>query len=74
MERTKPEECVRVIGHDWRGDTFAAVPVILDNGKKTLAVVGGTPTPASITTNATRLFLAATIGAMMPPSLWPISP
>lgn len=40
MERTKPEECVRVIGHDWRGDTFAAVPVILDNGKKTLAVVG----------------------------------
>ena len=32
------------------------------------------PCPASITTNLTSLFLAATMGAMAPPSLWPPMP
>lgn len=43
MERTKLGECVQVIGRDWRGNMFTAMPVILDNGKKTLVVVGPYP-------------------------------
>ena len=34
----------------------------------------GTPVPASSTRNATSGALAATRGAIRPPSLWPISP
>lgn len=34
---------VQVVGRDRRGDMFAAMPIILDNGKKTLAVVGPYP-------------------------------
>lgn len=43
MEQIKKNDLAQVMGRDWRGNMFTAVPVVLDNGKKTLAVVGPYP-------------------------------
>lgn len=43
MEQMTKNNLAQVVGRDWRGNMFTAMPVILDNGKKTLAVVGPYP-------------------------------
>ena len=55
---------------------FGSSPIALPMAARCAAIssVNGTPGPANMTTKAIFGSPAATIGAIIPPSLWPISP
>ena len=56
--------------------SFSLAPMTLPINRPCITRISspGNPVPASMTMKATSLERAATIGAMIPPSLWPIRP